>query len=118
MQEKLNRLIEKHCASIKHTVSQVGGLLAQIRDGAASAPLDSVCEAEALAHQLKGSTGTVGFREVCEAATALDDHLKILCRADSEAVINGIGDTMLLFDRLSAIVSTITPSASTLYKAA
>lgn len=118
MQEQLNLLIEKHCASIKNSVSELGDLLNKVQDAASSAPLETVREAEALAHQLKGSTGTAGFREVSGAATALDDHLKVLCRTSPENITQEMGEAMQLFGQLSAIVTAITPSSSTLYKAA
>ena len=118
MQEQLNLLIEKHCASIQGTVSEIGNLLKQISTNSSANGLAIVQDAEALAHQLKGSSGTAGFREICEAATALDDHLKVLCRGEAESVANGMGESMKLFGRLDQATRGVTPSASTLYRAA
>lgn len=118
MQDQLNRLIEKHCTSIKDTVSAIGRLLNQVAGNLAIDPLAAIHEAEALAHQLKGSSGTAGFREISHAATALDDHLKVLCRGKAESITYGINEAIELFKGLDVVARDVTPSSSMLYKAA
>ncbi len=118
MQEQLNLLIEKHCASIQGTVAEIGELLKRVDTNSSTNGLTIDHDAEALAHQLKGSSGTAGFREISVAATALDDHLKVLCRGEAESVAGGMGKAMELFGRLDQATRGITPSASSLYRAA
>jgi HPt (histidine-containing phosphotransfer) domain-containing protein len=118
VQDRLNILLEKHCETIKSTVTELGRMLA---DMSASIPSDPIAEAEAaegLAHQLKGSSGTAGFHEVSRAATALDDHLKVLCRGEPTAVAGGMGEAMSLFQTLERITQSTTPNSSRLYHAA
>jgi HPt (histidine-containing phosphotransfer) domain-containing protein len=118
MQDRLNILLEKHCETIKGSVTALGRLLADLSAGTSSDPIAEVEAAEALAHQLKGSSGTAGFHEVSKAATALDDHLKVLCRSEPVAVAGGIGEAMSLYQTLERIAQNTTPNSSRLYHAA
>ncbi|MGF1620560.1 MAG: Hpt domain-containing protein [Rhodomicrobiaceae bacterium] len=115
MQDRLNSLLEKHCETIKTSVHTVGRLLSEVAEGSTSDPVASVQAAEALAHQLKGSSGTAGFHELSSAATALDDHLKPLCIADSSGVLAGIDKAMALYRPLEGIARETTPTKSALY---
>jgi HPt (histidine-containing phosphotransfer) domain-containing protein len=117
VQDKLNLLIEKHCETIKRHVETLGGMLSSIAGGAAD-PLGVLTEAEALAHQLKGSSGTAGFGEISRAATALDDHLKALCRGSAQDIPGRLVKAMELFRALDRAASEATPGTSTLYQAA
>jgi HPt (histidine-containing phosphotransfer) domain-containing protein len=115
MQDRLNILLEKHCQTIKTNVHAVGRLLTEVAEGSTSDPLASVQAAEALAHQLKGSSGTAGFHELSTAATALDDCLKPLCSTDSSGVLAGIDEAMALYRPLEGIALETTPTKSALY---
>jgi HPt (histidine-containing phosphotransfer) domain-containing protein len=117
MQAQLNRVIEKHCVTLKEHVATLGGMLAGVARNAAD-PLSAVREAEALAHQLKGSSGTAGFHDISRAATALDDYLKVLCRGSGEAATAGVNKALELFQSLDRAALGATPGTSTLYKAA
>jgi HPt (histidine-containing phosphotransfer) domain-containing protein len=118
MQDRLNILLEKHCETIKGSVTALGRLLADLSAGTSSDPIGEVEAAEALAHQLKGSSGTAGFQEVSRAATALDDHLKLLCRGEPASVVSGMSEAMSLYQTLERITLNTTPSSSRLYHAA
>lgn len=114
MQDKLNEIIERHCVSLKRNVEDLSALLRSVADGTAPS-LPSIEEAEALAHQLKGGSGTAGFAEISRAATALDDHLKTLLAAPETANIAGIGTALTLSEALSRIAAEATPAHSKLY---
>ncbi len=118
MQTQLNNLLERHCETIKSSVTALGSQLAEIAKGSAPDPLGAVQSAEALAHQLKGSSGTAGFHEISRAATALDDRLKLLCKANRREVADGANAAMGLFDQLERISGTLSPASSVLYRAA
>jgi len=93
-------------------------MLAPVAAKSSSAPLTDIQTAEALAHQLKGSSGTAGFHEISRAATELDDHLKTLCQADTEQLTAGIDEAMARFQRLRRAASEMTAASSSLYQAA
>jgi chemotaxis protein histidine kinase CheA len=118
MQDRLNALLVKNWESIKVSVAELGKMLADIAAGAAADPLSEVQTAEALAHQLKGSSGTAGFHDVCRAATMLDDYLKVLCRGDAATALAGISGAVSLFHTLDRIAQGTTPGSSRLYQAA
>ena len=113
MQTKLNEIIERHCVSQQRSVEDISALLKAIANGTAP-PLPNIAEAEALAHQLKGGSGTAGFVEISRAAAALDDHLKTLLAAP-DAAIAGIGNALALSDTLSRLAAETTPADSKLY---
>lgn len=112
MQEQLNLLIEKHCKTIKEQVGSLGAMLSRVEAGDAGGPQSLLAEAEALAHQLKGSTGTAGFLELSKAATALDDHLKSLCAGGRD-----FQTAHQRFAELAQITTAIRPENSVLYRA-
>jgi len=115
MQAHLNSLLEKHCKTIKSSVGAVGQLLEEISDGTTADPLASVEAAEAIAHQLKGSSGTAGFHDISAAATDLDDYLKVLCRTERHAVTGGIGEAVRLYNELAGVARNTTPAQSSLF---
>ena len=115
MQAQLNALLERHCMAIKASVTMLGHQLAAIAEASPAEPLAAIEEAEALTHQLKGSTGTAGFHDVCRAATALDDHLKTLCDGDARSLPAGMGEAVRLFESLDRAAQAATPGASSLY---
>lgn len=118
MHDRLNSLLERHCETIKASVNRLGDMLAPVATGSSAAPLTDIQTAEALAHQLKGSSGTAGFHELSRAATELDDCLKTLCQADTEQLTAGIDEAMARFQRLEKTASETTPASSSLYQAA
>ncbi|MGB0086132.1 MAG: Hpt domain-containing protein [Rhodomicrobiaceae bacterium] len=114
MQDKLNAIIEKYCGTIKTSVRMIGRLLDEVAQGVPD-PLATIKEAEALAHQLKGSSGTAGFNEISAAATALDDQLKILCRSNAADGPLAIDAASERFRSLEQLALAATPSSSSLY---
>lgn len=114
IQEQLRALIARHCATIRHTVEAIGRSLEETADPWSSAGM-AVARAEALAHQLKGSSGSVGFHGVSAAATALDDRLKVLCAADATVIASQMPRVRALYEALQEEASSLTPQSSTLY---
>jgi HPt (histidine-containing phosphotransfer) domain-containing protein len=78
--DQLRALPERGCASLKDQVESVGSLLsgcAMRGDGTTN----SIAETQAITHQIKGTGGSIGYMELANAATALDDHLKRLAKS-------------------------------------
>lgn len=93
--------------ALKHNLSPL------ITEG--QADCDAVRAAKVMSHQIKGSSGSVGFKEISAAATELDNHISKLMQAADIAVLE---DRQLLDDlcaNLAAIVATVTPETSALY---
>lgn len=117
MQEKLNLLLEKHCVTIKNNVDLLGGHLNRARQNGA-APQNALSDAGALAHQLKGSSGTAGFHDICVAATALYDHLNAIKGREDAPLREGVHQAIELYERLDRASKAASPQSSTLYLAA
>jgi chemotaxis protein histidine kinase CheA len=114
MREKLNLLLEKHCVTIKNNVERLGKHLSGARrDGASSR--EALREANALAHQLKGSSGTAGFHDICVAATALYDHLNAIAALEGAPLRQGVNQAIELYERLSVASRAASPHSSALY---
>lgn len=114
MQEKLNLLLEKHCVSIKGTVDLLGDHLKRARDNEAGRR-QAIEDATALAHQLKGSSGTAGFHDICVATTALYAMLTDLNARGDAPLRPGVDQAMELYERLSSAARAAHPQMSTLY---
>ena len=112
MQEKLNLLLEKHCVTIKRNVELIGEHLDRAQQ--AEGPAQALSDAVALAHQLKGSSGTAGFHDICVAATALNDHLSAITRDDAP-LRQDLSRAVELFKTLSRASPAASPQSSALY---
>jgi len=116
LQEQLRALIERHCVTLREHVDAVGRNLRR-SFGPPEGDLDALAEAESLAHQLKGSSGSIGFSQVSAAATTLDDHLKTLCALGGRMNEAQRARLFELYDELRTIAEAISPEKSTLYHA-
>jgi len=114
MQDRLRQLINRHCTWLHDTMPALRhNLLPLITQG--QADCEAVRAAKVMSHQIKGSSGSVGFGEISAAATELDNHLSKLMQAGSPA---GADERKLLENlciKLANIVATVTPETSALY---
>lgn len=114
MQDQLKALIERHCHTIRMTVETVGINL-ELGCGTPGGRLNSLVEAESLTHQLKGSSGSLGFPHVSITASALNEHLKHLCAA-GRALSGPEKDRLfVLYEALKSTTTTVSPDNSNLY---
>lgn len=76
MQDDLRRLLMKHCDTLRSDIETLSAALRPL-DGRPGArlPSASLTEASALAHRIKGSSGSIGFMEVSAAAARLHEAL-------------------------------------------
>ncbi|WP_088343103.1 MULTISPECIES: Hpt domain-containing protein [Rhodomicrobium] len=116
MQDKLNEIIERHCEAIKRNAEEMRDMLAAVAAGE-TLPAAGIEEVEALAHQLKGGSGTAGFSEISRAATALDDYLKRLLAGPEAEIVAGMATALALSAELSRLAKLAGPASSKLYAA-
>jgi chemotaxis protein histidine kinase CheA len=114
VREKLNLLLEKHVVTIKKNVELVGEQLSRARQDA-TASREALKEAGALAHQLKGSSGTAGFHDICVAATALYNHLNAISGQGDAPLRQGVHEAIELYEKLSLVSRAASPQSSALY---
>ena len=113
VREKLNELLEKHCETIKSSVEILGTHLQRARQD--RDPSQALNEAAALAHQLKGSSGTAGFHDICVEATILNGHLSELVAPGNAQLRPGVQRAIELYERLSCVSQAARPQSSALY---
>lgn len=114
VRDQLRALIERHCVTLRGHVEIIGRNLAHMSESSTRKP-EALAEAESLAHQLKGSSGSIGFPQVSAAATALDEHLKQLCAAGGTVTAWEKDRLCSLYEELRNVTAAISPESSTLY---
>ena len=115
MQNELRVLIERHCATIRQYTDAIGGYLKEGLFGD-TVSRQALIEAEKVAHQLKGSSGSIGFSDVSAAAASLDDQLKTLCAEDNDIPRQEREKVAGLFEVLDELSKTLAPEQSTLLR--
>jgi len=116
MESELRALIERHRTTLSRQVTALGRLLTRLDQPAAN-PLAVIGEARDLAHQLAGSSGSIGFAQVGAAAEALATRLKLLQAAGVPPGADERRRLYALFDELDRIAEQTTPQDSRLYDA-
>lgn len=112
-QEQMRALLKRYCTKLFGQLEILDQLLSQSCGTQSSAPL---AEAEDITHEMRGTSGSLGFPDISTAASALDKHLKLLATQDRVAQ-SELQISKTLFERLRKIASQATPQKSTLYDA-
>lgn len=112
VESRVRQIIAEHCdwlsEQVKVLATNIAALPAQEDDDVKAAE-----RAVELAHQVKGSCGTLGFLDVSEAAADLEAHLKTVVKDPGSDVRR----TTALFERLRHAIDSVEPEHSTLYDA-
>ena len=116
MQEQLRALIERHCLTLVSEAAAVRACLARLADPAADRAA-VVAEGTGLAHKIKGSSGSIGFGEISQAAQALEFYLRELARLEGALDEAQVGRAIGLGRDLEARTAAIRPENSALYDA-
>jgi HPt (histidine-containing phosphotransfer) domain-containing protein len=114
VQEQLRALVERHLSHLGEDLATIGALLTPKGD---TLPVAQVSEAEAITHQLKGTSGSMGLPDISGAASALDETLKLLCKAPAPIPAVELQAAQEQLATLRRIAEGTTPAMSTLYNA-
>lgn len=112
--DKIVALIERGRASLLTQVSAVGRLLRECPVEGAN--VGDIAEAQSLTHQIKGTSGSIGFMELASAATALDKELQTLLKQSAHVEKNNLHTSQALLARLESIAAITYCKNSTLYE--
>lgn len=112
--DKIVALIERGLAQLLDQVLAVRRLLRDCPGEGAKAV--SIAEAQAITHQIKGTSGSIGFREMASAATALDKELQSLLNRSAKLGQNHLQASEALLAHLESIAKETTCTTSTLYE--
>jgi HPt (histidine-containing phosphotransfer) domain-containing protein len=113
-QDQLRALLTKHCGTINELVERMAGLSAQASD-AAGDPARFVAEIREIAHQIKGSSGSIGFPDISVAAAQLDSQLRLLIQGGNHLESSDWQTSLLLISELQRLAKDAIPEGSTLY---
>lgn len=116
MQSELRALIERHRETVAQKVTTLGRLLTRLDDPGAN-PLAAIGEARDLAHQVAGSSGSIGFVRLSAAAETLENRLKSLEAAAVRPDRTERERLFALFGELGRITERTAPRDSHLYGA-
>jgi HPt (histidine-containing phosphotransfer) domain-containing protein len=115
MQNELQKLIAHHCA----TISRKAGNLADLLAGLRKAPIGSsakIDQAIALAHEIRGSGGSIGFDEIFVKATQLENALKKLLQTAAVTVPDS-AEALYHLDNFMKAAQNLAPEDSRLFNA-
>ena len=110
--EKIRSLLDKGTENLVAQVREVSRLL--LERHSESANITSIAAAQAITHQIKGTSGSIGFTQLAAAASALDDELKTHLKHSGLSGGLRSGYSALLVSLQSAAEQT-TSERSTLY---
>lgn len=116
MQDQLRALITRHCTTIRDYVDHVGDNLAFLaaQEEDADASFHRALE---LAHQIKGTSGSIGFHELSRLAALFSEYLRTLYPVHGAEAVAQTGEVMKLFSEMSRLAHTLRPQDSSLYDA-
>ena len=111
--EKIRLLLDKGKENLVAQVHEVSRLLEPDSEGVRIA---SIAAAQAITHQIKGTSGSIGFAELSTAASALDDKLKThLKRSESSGDVHS--EYGILLASLRSVAERTMSEHSILYDA-
>jgi len=113
-QDQLRALLTKHCRTINELVEKIAGLSAQLSDASGN-PTTLVAEIREIAHQVKGSSGSIGFPDISVAAAELDSQLRHLIEAGNHLDSSDWQTSLFLISELQRLAKDATPERSSLY---
>ncbi len=115
MQDQLHALISSHCNWVRAQVSLIDEELASVIASQSSHWHQSVLTARELTHQITGTSGTMGFPAVSDAALALEDRLTDLGKGPTAPDQATCDQLATLFGQLQELANTTSLESSHLF---
>lgn len=116
LQDQLKALIERHCTTLINEADAIGTHIRQLEDASIDSS-EAISNAIAMAHKIKGSSGSIGFAAISSAAGSLESYLSALASTGMEPTAAQVNTVAGLFNELNTLVRTVSPESSTLYNA-
>lgn len=113
--QPLRALVIRHCATLRERVGALGSILSSLSDG--SDFRAQIREGRALAHQIHGASGSIGFDCLSNLASSVEDKLVELQTSTEPATQAKMAELAELFGELEAVTATTKPEHSRLYDA-
>ncbi|MGZ8415733.1 MAG: Hpt domain-containing protein [Methyloceanibacter sp.] len=109
----LRALVIRHCASLGERVGSLSALASSLADLAD--PAAQIAESRALAHQIAGASGSIGFDRLGELAAKLERKLVEAQESTQPAKKAELAEIALLCAELSRLAEGTKPEHSRLY---
>ncbi|MFA5899614.1 MAG: response regulator [Hyphomicrobium sp.] len=113
---QLRDLLVRHCNALARQTEELGQLLERGLDPNCVSR-EPLLMARSITHQAKGTSGSVGFPDMCKAAAALDDLLKILATQAGRISPSDVFAAKALLRQFNVSGEACKPELSTLYHA-
>ncbi len=114
MQDQLRALIDKHCDWLERQIALIADSLEALTEGKNNRR-EIINEAREQTHQITGTSGTMGFKQVSLAAQALENCLEATGQNSDGLDPQQFMQINTLFHTLSALAAEVSPEKSTLY---
>jgi HPt (histidine-containing phosphotransfer) domain-containing protein len=114
VQQQLRDLLQRYCVRLSGQLEILDEVLSTGSSGGAA--LSAIAEAREMAHEMKGTAGSLGFPDISGAASALDDNLKLLVNQECISPAQ-LQVSKTLFVQLRKIARQAIPQMSKLYDA-
>jgi HPt (histidine-containing phosphotransfer) domain-containing protein len=111
----LRALVIRHCASLGERVGALSAIVSGLSDAADRE--EQIAEARALAHQIVGASGSIGFDELSAMAATLENKLVDLQGPGEAANATLLEDASVLSGELERLAEATKPEHSRLYNA-
>jgi len=112
--DQLRALLDRHCASLDEDIGAIGRKLSAMNP-ASERYRETIQETVALVHTVNGSSGSLGFSALSDAAANLEDVLNDIARSTTPSDETDITQALKLFDEMQAIATTTNPEDSHLF---
>lgn len=113
--QPLRALVIRHCTTLAERVRALGSILSSLSNGG-DFPAQ-IREGRALAHQIHGASGSIGFDRLSNLASSVEDKLAELQTSTGLATEVKMAELAELFGELEAVTATTKPEHSRLYDA-
>lgn len=113
LEDEIRAVVARHCETLLRDLEEVAESIARLYKERSDASVDAAIR---ISHRIKGSSGSIGFPAVSQAAAALEEALRAAASCPSlltseEAVI------AMRFHELKRLVVVMAPENSTLVRA-
>ncbi|MEJ2229083.1 MAG: Hpt domain-containing protein [Alphaproteobacteria bacterium] len=116
LQDQFRALITGHCETLACELLEIKTCLDGLgQPGVVEA--DAIAKGFALAHKVKGSSGTLGFAEICAAAETLEHYLRDLGKSGAALGPSEREQIFDHYDLLACRINAISPEQSSLFNA-
>ncbi len=116
MQNELRALVVKHCQTLRKEAAAIAACI-DLLEPEFCGDVEPISKAIDLAHRVKGSSGSIGFRDISECARGLEFALRALFVTPHATSAEAVRDARSAWKRLKRRIDSVSPEDSSLFTA-